>query len=57
MPKKASAPGCKKTDPKCNEKLQMPAGPLDASTPWSKGKLCFTQTFPGEGAEASILVT
>uniref|UniRef100_A0A8C5TPQ0 ATPase family AAA domain-containing protein 2 n=1 Tax=Malurus cyaneus samueli TaxID=2593467 RepID=A0A8C5TPQ0_9PASS len=43
MPKENSVPGCKKTDPKCNEKL--PAGPVDASTPCSKGKLCFTQTF------------
>lgn len=45
MPKEDSVPGCKKTDPKCNEKLKMPAGPVDASTPCSKGKLCFTQTF------------
>uniref|UniRef100_A0A8C5TQX0 ATPase family AAA domain-containing protein 2 n=1 Tax=Malurus cyaneus samueli TaxID=2593467 RepID=A0A8C5TQX0_9PASS len=32
MPKENSVPGCKKTDPKCNEKL--PAGPVDASTPY-----------------------
>ncbi|KAM4793754.1 ATPase family AAA domain-containing protein 2 isoform 3-T3 [Cyanocitta cristata] len=36
MPKEDSVPGCKKTDPKCNENLKMPAGPVDASTPCSK---------------------
>uniref|UniRef100_A0A8U7M3A0 ATPase family AAA domain-containing protein 2 n=1 Tax=Corvus moneduloides TaxID=1196302 RepID=A0A8U7M3A0_CORMO len=45
LPKEDSVPGCTKTDPKCNENLKMPAGPVDASTPCSKGKLCFTQTF------------
>ncbi|XP_068014709.1 ATPase family AAA domain-containing protein 2 isoform X2 [Melanerpes formicivorus] len=33
MPKKNSVPGCKKTDPKCNENVKVPAAPLDASTP------------------------
>ncbi|NWI65727.1 ATAD2 protein, partial [Todus mexicanus] len=45
MPKQSSVPGCKKTDPKCNEKTKMPAAPVDASTPYSKGKACFIQTF------------
>ncbi|XP_058687202.1 ATPase family AAA domain-containing protein 2 isoform X1 [Poecile atricapillus] len=38
MPREDSVLGCKKTDPKCNEKLRMPAGPVDSSTPWSKEK-------------------
>uniref|UniRef100_A0A8C0B1C9 ATPase family AAA domain-containing protein 2 n=1 Tax=Buteo japonicus TaxID=224669 RepID=A0A8C0B1C9_9AVES len=33
MPKQNSVPGCKKTDPKCNEKMKMPAEPVDSSTP------------------------
>ncbi|NXK28427.1 ATAD2 protein, partial [Arenaria interpres] len=33
MPKQNAAPGCKKTDSKCNEKSKMPAVPVDASTP------------------------
>ncbi|NXX68973.1 ATAD2 protein, partial [Spizella passerina] len=45
MPKEDSVPGCKKTDPKCNEKLKILAVPVDVSTPRPKGKLCFTQTF------------
>uniref|UniRef100_A0A803VAA1 ATPase family AAA domain-containing protein 2 n=1 Tax=Ficedula albicollis TaxID=59894 RepID=A0A803VAA1_FICAL len=45
MPKEDCVPGCKKTDPKCNEKLKMPGRPVDVSTPYSKGKLYFTQTF------------
>uniref|UniRef100_A0A803VGP3 ATPase family AAA domain-containing protein 2 n=1 Tax=Ficedula albicollis TaxID=59894 RepID=A0A803VGP3_FICAL len=39
MPKEDCVPGCKKTDPKCNEKLKMPGRPVDVSTPYSKGKL------------------
>ncbi|XP_069636094.1 ATPase family AAA domain-containing protein 2 [Haliaeetus albicilla] len=35
MPKQNSVPGCKKTDPKCNEKMKMPAAPVDSSTPCS----------------------
>ncbi|XP_053799661.1 ATPase family AAA domain-containing protein 2 [Vidua macroura] len=38
MPKEDSVPGCKKTDPKCNEKLKMLARPVDVSTPCSKDK-------------------
>lgn len=45
VPKEDSVPGCKKTDPKCNEKLKILAVPVDVSTPCSKGKLCFTQAF------------
>ncbi|XP_027757727.1 ATPase family AAA domain-containing protein 2-like isoform X1 [Empidonax traillii] len=30
--------GCKKTVPKCNEKMEMPAVPVDASTPCSNEK-------------------
>ena len=45
MPKQNSVPGCKKTDPKCNEKTKMPAAPVDSSTPRSNGKLHFIQTF------------
>ncbi|NXX63786.1 ATAD2 protein, partial [Scopus umbretta] len=44
MPKQNSVPGCKKTDPKCNEKTKMPAAPVDSSTPRSNGKLRFTRT-------------
>uniref|UniRef100_A0A8B9NHE4 ATPase family AAA domain-containing protein 2 n=1 Tax=Accipiter nisus TaxID=211598 RepID=A0A8B9NHE4_9AVES len=33
MPKQNSDPGCKKTDPKCNEKMKMPEAPVDSSTP------------------------
>ncbi|NXN69829.1 ATAD2 protein, partial [Himantopus himantopus] len=33
MPKQNSLPGCKKTDSKCNEKMKMPAAPVDSSTP------------------------
>ncbi|NXJ49593.1 ATAD2 protein, partial [Spizaetus tyrannus] len=36
MPKQNSVPGCKKTDPKCNDKMNMPAAPVDSSTPRSK---------------------
>ncbi|XP_029868450.1 ATPase family AAA domain-containing protein 2 isoform X4 [Aquila chrysaetos chrysaetos] len=36
MPKQSSVPGCKKTDPKCNDKMKMPAAPVDSSTPRSK---------------------
>uniref|UniRef100_A0A803VW78 ATPase family AAA domain-containing protein 2 n=1 Tax=Ficedula albicollis TaxID=59894 RepID=A0A803VW78_FICAL len=36
MPKEDCVPGCKKTDPKCNEKLKMPGRPVDVSTPYSK---------------------
>ncbi|NXT42576.1 ATAD2 protein, partial [Pelecanoides urinatrix] len=39
MPKQNSVPGCKKTDPKCNEKTKMPAAPVDCSTPRPNGKL------------------
>ncbi|XP_032855550.2 ATPase family AAA domain-containing protein 2 isoform X2 [Tyto alba] len=35
MPKQNSVPGCKKTDPKCNEKVKMPAAPIGSSTPCS----------------------
>ncbi|XP_004940083.2 ATPase family AAA domain-containing protein 2 isoform X2 [Gallus gallus] len=35
MPKQNSAPGCKKTDAKCNEKAKMTVAPVDASTPLS----------------------
>ncbi|XP_072708035.1 ATPase family AAA domain-containing protein 2 isoform X2 [Ciconia boyciana] len=35
MPKQNSVPGCKKTDPKCNEKTKMLAAPIDSSTPRS----------------------
>lgn len=45
MPKQNSVPGCKKTDPKCNEKMKMPEAPVDSSTPRSNGKLHFIQTF------------
>lgn len=45
MPKQNSAPGCKKTDAKCNEKAKMTVAPVDASTPLSNGKLQFNQTF------------
>ncbi|NXW07635.1 ATAD2 protein, partial [Fregetta grallaria] len=38
MPKQNSVPGCKKTDPKCNEKTKMPAAPVDCSTPRPNGK-------------------
>ncbi|NXL48117.1 ATAD2 protein, partial [Podilymbus podiceps] len=38
MPKQNAVPGCKKTDPKCNEKTKTPAAPVDASTPRSNGK-------------------
>ncbi|NXW86065.1 ATAD2 protein, partial [Alopecoenas beccarii] len=38
MPKENSVPACKKTDPKCNEKMKMPAAPVDCSTPRSNGK-------------------
>ncbi|XP_062347452.1 ATPase family AAA domain-containing protein 2 [Cinclus cinclus] len=38
MPKEDYVPGCKKTDPKCNEKLKMPGRPVDVSTPYSKDK-------------------
>ncbi|NXF46186.1 ATAD2 protein, partial [Oceanites oceanicus] len=38
MPKQNSVPGCKKTDPKCNEKTKMPAAPVDCSTPCPNGK-------------------
>ncbi|NXS63353.1 ATAD2 protein, partial [Brachypteracias leptosomus] len=38
MPKQSAVPGCKKTDPKCNDKTKMPAVPVDSSTPRSKGK-------------------
>ncbi|NWX04665.1 ATAD2 protein, partial [Caloenas nicobarica] len=37
MPKENSVPACKKTDPKCNEKMKMPAAPVDCSTPRSNG--------------------
>ncbi|NXX46800.1 ATAD2 protein, partial [Tricholaema leucomelas] len=33
MSKNNAVPGCKKTDPKCNENTKMPAAPVDASTP------------------------
>ncbi|XP_071659923.1 ATPase family AAA domain-containing protein 2-like isoform X1 [Patagioenas fasciata] len=33
MPKESSVPACKKTDPKCNEKMKVPAVPVDCSTP------------------------
>ncbi|XP_075599496.1 ATPase family AAA domain-containing protein 2 isoform X1 [Balearica regulorum gibbericeps] len=35
MPKQNSVPGCKKTDPKCNEKMKIAAAPVDSSTPRS----------------------
>lgn len=38
MPKENSVLASKKTDPKYNEKLKVPAGPVDASTPCSKDK-------------------
>ncbi|NXW14840.1 ATAD2 protein, partial [Circaetus pectoralis] len=38
MPKQNSVPECKKTDPKGNEKMKMPAAPVDSSTPRSNGK-------------------
>ncbi|KAM7071878.1 ATPase family AAA domain-containing protein 2 isoform 1-T1 [Acridotheres tristis] len=38
MPKEDCVPGCKKTDPKCNEKLKMLGRPVDVSTPCSKDK-------------------
>ncbi|XP_041263471.1 ATPase family AAA domain-containing protein 2 isoform X2 [Onychostruthus taczanowskii] len=38
MPEEDSVPGCKKTDPKCNEKLKILAVPVDVSTPCSKDK-------------------
>uniref|UniRef100_A0A8C0B1J6 ATPase family AAA domain-containing protein 2 n=1 Tax=Buteo japonicus TaxID=224669 RepID=A0A8C0B1J6_9AVES len=41
MPKQNSVPGCKKTDPKCNEKMKMPAEPVDSSTPHSWAR-CMT---------------
>ncbi|NXQ85184.1 ATAD2 protein, partial [Nyctibius grandis] len=44
-PKQNSVPGCKNTDPKCDEKTKMPAAPVDSSTPRSNGKLHFIQTF------------
>ncbi|XP_009694253.1 PREDICTED: ATPase family AAA domain-containing protein 2-like, partial [Cariama cristata] len=34
-PKQNSVPGCKKTEPKGNEKLKMPAAPVGSSTPRS----------------------
>uniref|UniRef100_A0A8C9MY83 ATPase family AAA domain-containing protein 2 n=1 Tax=Serinus canaria TaxID=9135 RepID=A0A8C9MY83_SERCA len=54
MPKEDSAPGCKKTDPKCNEKLKILPVPVDVSTPCSKGKLCFTQAFLEKVGSSSI---
>ncbi|PKK33905.1 ATPase family, AAA domain containing 2 [Columba livia] len=33
MPKENSVPACKKTEPKCNEKVKVPAVPVDCSTP------------------------
>lgn len=45
MPKENSVPACKKTDPKCNEKMKMPAAPVDCSTPRLNGKLHFIPTF------------
>ncbi|XP_074941848.1 ATPase family AAA domain-containing protein 2 isoform X2 [Phalacrocorax aristotelis] len=38
MPKQNSVPGCKKTDPKSDEKLKIPAVPVDASTPCCNDK-------------------
>ncbi|KAM6126050.1 ATPase family AAA domain-containing protein 2 isoform 2-T2 [Pterocles gutturalis] len=37
MPQQNSVSGFKKTDPKCNEKIKMPAAPVDSSTPRSNG--------------------
>lgn len=45
MAKENSAPGCKKTDAECSDKTKMTVTPVDASTPVSKGKLQFIQTF------------
>ncbi|NWS65125.1 ATAD2 protein, partial [Chunga burmeisteri] len=44
-PKQNSVPGCKKTEPKGNEKLKMPAAPVGSSTPRSNGKLHFSSDF------------
>uniref|UniRef100_A0A8C0IDF5 ATPase family AAA domain containing 2 n=1 Tax=Bubo bubo TaxID=30461 RepID=A0A8C0IDF5_BUBBB len=44
MPKENSVPGCKETEPKCNEKMKMPPAPVNSSTPRPKGKLHFIQT-------------
>ncbi|NWR68444.1 ATAD2 protein, partial [Centropus unirufus] len=38
MPKQNSAPGCKKTDMKCDEKMKVPAVPVDCSTPRANSK-------------------
>uniref|UniRef100_A0A663N7V1 ATPase family AAA domain containing 2 n=1 Tax=Athene cunicularia TaxID=194338 RepID=A0A663N7V1_ATHCN len=35
MPKQNSVPGYKETEPKCNEKMKMPAAPINSSTPCS----------------------
>lgn len=45
MPKENSVPACKKTEPKCNEKVKVPAVPVDCSTPRLNGKLHFIYTF------------
>ncbi|XP_074743521.1 ATPase family AAA domain-containing protein 2 [Strix uralensis] len=37
MPKENSVPGCKETEPKCNEKMKMPPAPVNSSTPRPKG--------------------
>ncbi|XP_074751337.1 ATPase family AAA domain-containing protein 2-like [Athene noctua] len=37
MPKQNSVPVYKETEPKCNEKMKMPAAPINSSTPCSKG--------------------
>uniref|UniRef100_A0A8D0KQT6 Bromo domain-containing protein n=1 Tax=Strix occidentalis caurina TaxID=311401 RepID=A0A8D0KQT6_STROC len=36
MPKENSVPGCKETEPKCNEKMKMPPAPVNSSTPHPK---------------------
>lgn len=45
MPKQNSVAGSKGTDPKCSDKLKVPAEPVGFSTPHSKGKLYFIHTF------------
>lgn len=59
MSKNSPVPGCKKTNPKCNENTKMPAAPVDASTPCCQGK-SYSDFFE-EDAEvtptSSVLVT
>ncbi|XP_059690466.1 ATPase family AAA domain-containing protein 2-like [Gavia stellata] len=54
MPKQNYVPGCEKTDPKCNEKMKMPAAPVDSSTPCSEGLGILPLTSPMRFVQYSV---